>query len=247
MNHNPKLRRQNINVKSLYPLNSIPEDIIIKFFSHIVYLISIGNDDLTGDDISIAFAKAIDGTFHKTRDGLVDVSYCKQAWSIKTVKHKKPFQVRHIRLISGRNNVLYSYKEEANLNDIVKTGEQVVEIWNARVDQVRQEYTDFRTLVVVRSNDLKEFVIFEEDTIKYTPNDYTWISNSKDNLIAVNRTTKQQTFTWQPNGSQFTIHKNVPVTASKYALNQPEIISEDKVLENIGYNKNWVHFMLKEE
>ena len=59
MSRKPILRGKTVENESLYPLNQIPGNIIVKFFGHIVYLISIGKDDLTGDDISIAFAKSL--------------------------------------------------------------------------------------------------------------------------------------------------------------------------------------------
>ena len=247
MSKKPILRGKTEEAKSIHPLNQIPKDVIVKFFAHIVYLISVGKDDLTGDDVSIAFAKAIKGEFRKTPNGLVDVFKDKYAWSIKTIKVDNISQTKRVRLISGRNNVLYSYPDDYNLRNIKKTGQQVIEIWNERVNQVRSEYNDFRTLIVIRSDDLKDFIIFEEDTLRYEANNYSWERNSKRNFIATNKTTGKIVFTWQPNGAQFTIHKEVPINASKYVLQKPDILNEEKHLKDIGYNKDWVHFIIEEE
>lgn len=248
MSREPRLRGVNSSrERSIYALNAIPKNIIVKFFAHIVYLLSVGKEDLTGDDVSIAFAKAIDGEFHKTPNGLIDVSKNNQAWSIKTVKFENIVKQKVIRLISGRNNVLYSYPQDTNLRKIQHTGNQVIEIWNGRVDEVRRKYSDFRTLIVIRSNDLKKFIIFEEDTPRYEADNYKWNKNSKRNFIATNTTTKQQAFTWQPNGSQFTIHKNVPPNASQFTLRKPEVLNEETHLRALGYNEDWVHFMIEEE
>ncbi len=246
MSRKPILRGKTEENESLYPLNQIPQDIIVKFFAHIVYLISVGKEDLTGDDVSIAFAKAINGEFRKTPNGLVDVFKDKYAWSIKTIKVAKISTSKQVRLISGRNNVLYSYPHDHNLRNIKKTGQQVIEIWNERVSQVRCKYNDFRTLIVIRSNDLKDFIIFEEDTPRYEADNYSWAKNTKRNFIAKNKTTGKQVFTWQPNGSQFTIHKEVPINASKFSLTKPDVIDEEEQLRDIGYNKDWVHFMIEE-
>ena len=248
MSHEPRLRGVNgSRGRSIYALNAIPPNIIVRFFAHIVYLLSVGKEDLSGDDVSIAFAKAIDGEFHKTPNGLVDVSKNNQAWSIKTVKYENIINKKVVRLISGRNNVLYSYPEEANLRKISLTGKQVIEIWNGRVDEVRSKYSDFRTLVVIRSNDLRHFIIFEEDTPRYEADNYIWKKNSKRNYIAINTTTRQQAFTWQPNGSQFTIHKIVPNNASKFTLRQPETLNEETHRRDLGYNEEWVHFFIDAE
>ena len=76
--------------------------------------------------------------------------------------------------------------------------------------------------------------------------DYTWNKNTKGNFIAINTTTKKHTFTWQPNGAQFTIHKIVPVNASRYVIRKPNVLDEEQRLKELGYDKDWVHFFLED-
>jgi len=247
MSRKPILRGKTVENESLYPLNQIPGNIIVKFFGHIVYLISIGKDDLTGDDISIAFANAINGNFHKTPFGLVDVSKGKQAWSIKTVKFEKPFDQKSIRLISGRNNLYHSFPGDVDIDNHKKTGSQIIDIWNERVNLALKNYNDLRTLIVIRSNDLKSFAIFEEDLSQYSSNDYSWGINKDNNFIAKHKSSHKHVFTWQPDGSQFTIHKEVPANVAKFTLKQPEVLSEKERLKELRYNKKWIHFLLDSE
>lgn len=71
-----------------------------------------------------------------------------------------------VRLISGRNSPTYIYGVASitseDLNEIRKL---VLDIWNERVSSVRQIYKFVCTVVLVKSKDYKDFLIFEFDTI----------------------------------------------------------------------------------
>jgi len=68
--------------------------------------------------------------------------YEQTAWGAKTVKNDRPFVARHVRLISGRNSLDYSYGEK-NVRDmdVDEVGEKVLGIWNARVADVRKNFS----------------------------------------------------------------------------------------------------------
>ena len=77
-----------------------------------------------------------------------------------------------------------------------------------------------RTSILVRSNDLRSYVLFEEDTERFRTTDFHWEVNSNGNLIGLDSQNRQR-FTWQPHGSQFTIHTIVPEEAVKFQVKIP--------------------------
>ena len=105
MNKKPKLRDGKTPItQEPFPLNQIPRDVILSLGGYFVYLIHIGNKDITGSDWGDALAHAVDGKHLDSPVGIADVILEKQktAWSAKTVKCEKPHAVQNVRLISGR-------------------------------------------------------------------------------------------------------------------------------------------------
>lgn len=47
-------------------------------------------------------------------------------------------------------------------------------------------------------------------------------------------------FTWQPHGSQFTIHTDVPENAKKFTIRRPPVLRKETVLESIDFNDDWI-------
>jgi hypothetical protein len=52
--------------------------------------------------------------------------------------------------------------------------------------------------------------------------------------------TKTKRFTWQPHGSQFTIHEEIPEHTLILTIKQPERLNKEKILNTIGFDKSWV-------
>lgn len=241
MTHTPKLRdsarRQS---REPFLINEIPEEVLFKIAEHFIYLLSMGRKDLTGSDWGDALAFAVGGDHLDSPLGIADVTLDGTAWSCKTVKVADPFCVKTTRLISGRCSPDYSYGIANPHEDIERTGRAVLEIWNERVNIARDYFNPVRTIVMVRSNDLSKYVVFEEETVRYNVSDYEWSSNKNGNLIGVDRTTGEQRFTWQPHGSQFTIHASVPPSAARFSIRLPEVISKESILSGVGYDPSWV-------
>lgn len=80
---------------------------------------------------------------------------------------------------------------------------------------------------------------FEEETVRYRTTDYHWIANDNGNLLGLNRDNKV-CFTWQPHGSQFTIHTEVPEKAVKFSIQKPPALQKEDVLKNIGFTDEWI-------
>lgn len=70
-----------------------------------------------------------------------------------------------------------------------------------------------------------------------------WKTNPNGNLIGINKETKEQCFTWQPHGSQFTIHTKVPEDAVKFRIKRPPTITKSNVLESINFDDSWVNII----
>lgn len=105
----PRLRDSKYLESSIYPIDNIQDDIIIKIAGSIIYLIYTGRNDMTGDDWGNIFANAIEGEHLSSPLGIADVVKDKTAWSMKTVKNANPLIATNVRLISGRCSPDYSY------------------------------------------------------------------------------------------------------------------------------------------
>lgn len=244
MDKRPKLRDL-AHLKSVepYSINKLPDELIKKIGSYLVYLLAIERKDITGTDWGDAFAAAIGGKHLDSPVGIADVVLGKMAWSAKTVKNANPFSAKSVRLISGRCSPDYSYGIDNPHEDIEKTGRAVLGIWNERINIAHDSYNPVRTLVLLRSNDLLNYCLFEEDTNRFRTSDFFWEVNDNGNLIGKEVETGKTRFTWQPHGSQFTIHTEVPRDAIKFTIKQPPIIPRDKILTSINFDESWVEII----
>jgi len=241
----PKLRdSKRLLTHEPYQINEIPTEVIKKIGKSIIYMLCIGRNDMTGNDWGTIFAKSIGGTHLQSPIGIADVTFDKMAWSMKTVKSNNPHKEDStVRLISGRCSPDYSYGISNPHEDIQKTGRAVLNIWNERINIAYDYYNPVRTCILVRSYDMLTYCIFEEENHRYAANNYLWKENSNGNLIGFDINTNEQCFTWQPHGSQFTIHTKIPKNAIKFRIKQPPILDEEKTLKQINYNDNWIEIL----
>jgi hypothetical protein len=224
-----------------YPLGEIPDNIIFEIAKHFVHRIAIGQTDITGDDFGNIYAEAINGTHRGSPLGIADVLKGRCAWSIKTVKDRKPHEKQKIRLISGRNSPDYSMGISDPRENPTETARAVLHIWNARVNEALEEYNDLRVLVCIRNFESKEFLIFEEEAGRFSPADFRWQFNDRGNLEGFDIAHDEHTFTWQPHGSQFTIIRKVPAHAKKFSINHDiPAVPIDKILPEIGFDESWI-------
>ena len=184
------------------------------------------------------FSNAIDGEWEPTNVGLDDVVKGVCAWGAKTVKASRPFVQPSVRLIVGRNNPEYSYGEIADTNAGI--GRQVLDIWNARVDAVRERFGHTRTVVLLKVNNLVEFAVFEMETRRYPPDLYEWRRNKNNNLEGFEQHTGVHRFTWQRHGSQFTILEQIPEERVKFRIQHPPRPYVEAVLQQVGFDPSWV-------
>lgn len=239
----PRLRDSRNLISELYPLGNIPENIITKIAAGIVYRAHTGRKDITGDDWGDILADAVDGIHYAKPVGITDVATKTTAWSAKTVKTSNPFTSVNVRLISGRNSPDFSYGIEDPHDDVQKTGDAVLGIWNGRVDIAQAHHPRIRVNVLVRNYELTEFVMYEEYLEHFRISDYEWKENDRGNLEGFHKRTGEKCFTWQPHGSQFTIHSVVPDDAIKFRVRRPPLLTQEAALENIGFDESWIEIL----
>jgi len=239
----PKLRTVNKSIPP-YKLNEFGSEFPYILAKEIVYLLaSKGKGVLEGPEWEEIFALCIGADWKPSNVGLDDVVLGNTAWGAKTVKSGvKDFRtLNKVRLISGRNSIVYSFGGTTDISaDPNVVGGQVLEIWNERVSSIREKFKHLRTVVMVKSNDLLQVGVFEFDTIRYDPElfDFSW--NKNGNLEGFNHGTDNKRFVWQPHGSQFTIIEEAPRNSLILKLKKPDALDKNKVLDAIGFNKTWV-------
>jgi len=239
----PKLRTVS---KSLppFPLNVFPKDFPYTLGKEIIYLLaSKGKATLEGEEWEEIFATCIGAEWKPSNVGLDDVILGNTACGAKTVKSNHPSKQKQVRLISGRNSPVYSFGDKIDTNTTADpniVGKSVLEIWNGRVTAIREKFANLRTVVLIKSNDLSEVVVFEFDTIRYDPELFVWKWNERANLEGIEKSTEEHRFTWQPHGSQFTILENVPEKSLVIRIKKPKSLNKDKILKALGFDKSWI-------
>lgn len=245
---NPRLRG-GVKTNPLYPLNEFPTLLKKKLAENLVFhLATRGTSELEGKDWERIFADCIGANWSPSNLGLDDITHIASstAWGAKTVKGKVYTKAQAstrnqtVRLISGRNSVAFSYGEyiDPGSTDVQQLGGMVLEIWNTRVREVRARFSNLRTVVLLKGEDLLSVAVFEVDTLLYLADDYRWEWNAKDNLEGFGRDGLKK-FTWQPHGSQFTIVEEVPVNALRLRIRQPNRLKKEDVLNQLSFDSSY--------
>lgn len=244
----PKLRTAD-KISAPYKLNSFPKDFHLKVAREIVFILATkGVPSIEGPEWERIFANAIGADWLPSNIGLDDVVLGNTAWGAKTVKSAvKDFRnLKKVRLISGRNSPVFSYGDTVDVtHDPNDVGAKVLEIWNDRVISVRSRFENLRTVVLIKSNDLSQVAIYEFDTIMYVPETFNFSWNKNNNLEGFDKLTGLKTFTWQPHGSQFTIHEHIPEDVLILSIKSPEIVDKDTIIKATGFNPGWVTIIKK--
>lgn len=248
----PKLRSAS-KTTQVYPLNKFPSSFAPRLAEELTIHLasrSMASDgaavDLEGKDWERIFASAIGAEWKPSNIGLDDIRHSKTstAWGAKTVKGKpfglkKKGSVHKVRLISGRNSPIYSYDQpiDPSASNPNELGGMILKIWNTRVREVRTEFENLRTVVLIKSDDLLSVSVFETLTVMYPEDEYQWIRNKKGNLEGRDKNDTHR-FTWQPHGSQFTIIEEVPEDALKIQMKKPKPISRAMILREAGFDSH---------
>ena len=240
----PKLRGVD-KYRPDYPLGQFPANFPMELGKELIYLLATRNPPtLEGADWEQIFARCVGARWKPSNVGLDDVQLHQMAWSAKTVKNKNPFKVKHVRLISGRNSPDYSFDvENVHTEEPNQLGEMILGIWNARIIDVRKKFATTRTVVLIKGDDLSTVSVFEEEALKFLPEEYEWEWNQKGNLEGYLKGTDVKKFTWQPHGSQFTITTNVPDNRLKIRIRRPPLLDRDEVLSQLKFDPSWIEIV----
>lgn len=239
MSNTPRLRTVD-KVKPPYPLNKFPADFGHKLGKEIVYLPATkSTPSLEGPEWEQIFANCVGATWKPSNVGLDDIVLGVCAWGAKTVKATKPHNIKSIRLISGRNSPAYSFEQMELDRNPQEIGTDVLRIWNARVESLRDKFSHLRTVVLIKSNDLTKLAVFETETVLYPIDRFTWSRNPRGNLEAHDKTGIHR-FTWQPHGLQFTIIEEVPQECLLIEVKPPKKLDKDSVLKALKFDNSWV-------
>ena len=241
---NPKLR----TVEKYQPpfrLNHLPNNFALGLGREVIYHLATRTASiLEGSDWEQIFARLVGARWKPSNVGLDDVVLEQTAWGAKTVKNDNPVTASRVRLISGRNSPVYSFGDrevsECNPDDL---GVKVLSIWNERVTAIRKNYKHLRTVVLVKSDDLLELVVFEFDTVRFDGGDFEWRWNSRGNLEGYYKQTGEHKFTWQPHGSQFTVIEKIPANRLAIRIKQPPTLDQNEVLSALHFDSSWVEVL----
>lgn len=238
----PRLRNVN-KAKAPYEINCFPKKFIRTFAEDVICMMATKSSmSLEGDEWERIFADCIGAEWKPSNVGLDDVQLLNCCWSAKTVKasSKDLSHQKQVRLISRRNSPTYSFGvdkiTEADPNYI---GKLVLEIWNERVSAIRQIFKFARTVVLIKGQDYSEYIIFEDDTVRYEADLYYFKWNARGNLEGYAKSDNSHKFTWQPHGSQFTIVEDVPDDRLHIKLSKPEKFSKDQILKLLSFDDSW--------
>ena len=244
MNRPPRLRTVE-RYEAPYRLNQFPSNFAVDLAREIVYFLATRSPRLEGQDWEEIFARIIGAEWKPSNVGLDDVVLGQCAWGLKSVKSSRPGRAKTVRLISGRNDLHYSYGID-NPKELppAEVGDRVIGIWNERVSSVRQKHKLLRTAVLLKANDLRELAVFEFDTIRFEASEYIWTWNKKGNLEGRDKLGAHR-FTWQTGGTQFTIIETVPNNRLALRINAPERLelNREEVLNVLNFDATWVHII----
>ena len=206
-----------------------------------MHRLAIGHGDITGDDFGTIFAEAADGEHRLSPLGIADVVANGTAWSVKTIKAKRPSRQRRVRLISGRNSPDYSLGISNPRLRPADTGRAVLTVWNARVNESLDHHDELRVAILIRNMVTMEFTLFEQPAVQFPVSDYRWLFNKRGNLEGFDKATDEHCFTWQPHGSQFTIIRSVPGSARSFFINRTvPLVAPRHVLRLVRFNEDWI-------
>lgn len=238
----PRLRTVN-KVTAPFELNRFPAQFVDTFAREIVYMMATKHAmSLEGNEWEQIFAACVGADWKPSNVGLDDVVFKNCCWGAKTVfaSAKDICKQKNVRLVSGRNSPTFSFgidRITSENPDVI--GRMVLDIWNERVSAVRELFKFVRTVVLVKSKDYSQYLIFELDTVRYDHELYCFRWNKNNNLEGYDRETDVHRFTWQPSGSQFTIIEKIPSQRVHIEVKRPERLDKETVLQAVGFDRGW--------
>lgn len=224
----------------------LTEDELLKMTAGIQTAISIPFIDDIEDYILEAiweYAKDINGIdpFNNIRSKLLyDVVDTKKhiGWSIKSLQW--PFYNNcQFELVIQRADVFKKARElgfpplDKN-SDPNLIGAALLKHWNLKIegDATQQNVYSKRIMVLLKTENKKNFAIFEEDLKQYTPNDvyWQWTNDKKNGLQGFRNIDNMCIYRWYPSQKQFFERFILPSSSQKIQIN-PKRLTKAQVVD----------------
>ena len=85
---------------------------------------------------------------------------------------------------------------------------------------------------------MTQYTLFEKEAHEIDPKSINWVVNKNGNFEGY--THGKHRYTWQPDGSQFTVIYSVPDEALRFTIKKPAPLDFDTVIKEIGFNDDWI-------
>lgn len=238
-----------------HPLNDFSSAFAKLFARKIIAKKAVGITELEGKVFEQILCEIYGIDWKGSNNGLTDVFFDGLGYSVKSLLYDRPYQdkkgeYRRVSTIVGRNSpdTHDGSHIEKNSTDASKAGEIVVNIWNDRLKDAIETCQEFRQLTILKSKDLCNWLLFETTPQFFDYRDFKWEwkAGKGKGKKSINLYGRNDIFglTWQPNGSQFTLNYQIPKKHLKFKLSDAiPIISEQKILEQIGLDDDWIKIL----
>lgn len=232
---------------TIYKNNEFSED-TKRIIAEDVYYKRFLGDDYIWSDFEDTVARCMHGTRKKSNTGLTDIYNNITAWSAKTLRKKHPFSDNPVDIISGRIDIRKLYKidnlKEYSPHDLAK---MILDMWNSRVNEAKAKYNDIRTIILLRSYDLKTVSFYEEETSIYNVDDYDWIWTKDGIIYGMDKVSNTVKLKWYPSGNHFRIISIPPKNRINLEIDYNKRIIDVKKIILEGFSFKQVHEIKQEE
>ena len=148
-------------------------------------------------------------------------------WSAKTIQYpnvkreKIEFVIQRADIFKKANALGYDSLSKESKENIL--GEALLKHWHKKVfeDAKKQNVSDYRTSILVKSKNKKSFAFIEEELHMYKPTDLKWVWTDSDKvgLQGIDKKSNEIVYRWYPNQKQFFENIYIPKEAYFFDLN----------------------------
>jgi hypothetical protein len=238
------------NIK-LHPFNEISNEFIYEFAKKIISKKSVGIDRIEGKAFEKFICEIFKTKWKGSNDGLIDAEIQNVGFSVKSLLFNFPLAKKDgnhkvFRVCIGRCSPIFfndSYIGKNNTSP-KEAAKIILSIWNERLLKAKNKCKEFRSITILKSEDLEHWCIFETKPSIYNVDSFSWNWSTRKNkgklttnLEGINGEIK---LTWQPHGSQFSLTQPVPKNNRVFTIKNHQIISETAILKSVGFNSNWI-------
>lgn len=199
-------------------------------------------EDLTGETFEQILAKARGAVWQGIRANraIPDMVFNGRNYSIKTEKEPDSKKTAGDLLgttedlITARPDPSDQLDEGRKISDLgdQELGELVLTQYNEAIVRAHQWHV---IAILLRLQNNREFIYFEEPAIEYPVNQYEWRSTQRAragdrNIAGYDRATGRQKFRWTSRGKQFYVQHEIPRDSDVFAVDVRKIEVDDAQL-----------------